>query len=99
MPDFTVTTYSSDGTGVNYVQMPVLVVEYILIPNNANERSKHLAHLSIALRTALALWELHHVKAPVMGLLIDRNIVTMVLAWIDDEGQVSTCTKSTPLQH
>ncbi|KAF9023749.1 hypothetical protein BDZ89DRAFT_1114963 [Hymenopellis radicata] len=87
MPDFTVTTYSSDGTGIHYVQMPVLVVEYVLIPNNASERSKHLAHLSIALRSALALWELHHVKAPVMGLLIDRNIVTMVLAWIDDEGQ------------
>ncbi|KAF9023188.1 hypothetical protein BDZ89DRAFT_1070050 [Hymenopellis radicata] len=84
LPEFAVTTNSSTGTGIMYVQMPVLVVEYVLIPDEPNERFKHLAHLSMALRSALALWELHHANAPVIGLLIDRNLVTMVLAYMDE---------------
>ncbi|KAF8907485.1 hypothetical protein CPB85DRAFT_834389 [Mucidula mucida] len=64
--------------------MPVLVVEYVVVPDDPNERFKHLAHLSIALRSALALWELHHVNAPVIGLLIDRHLVTVVMAYMDE---------------
>ncbi|KAF9010343.1 hypothetical protein BDZ89DRAFT_1078174 [Hymenopellis radicata] len=73
LPEFAVTTDSNAGTSV----------EYVLIPDEPNERFKHLAHLSMALRSALALWELHHANAPVIGLLIDRNLVTMVLAYMD----------------
>ncbi len=90
--DFTVTTDYYDNTGVENVSMPVLVVEYVVIPDDPNERFKHLAHLSIALRSALALWELHHANAPVIGLLIDRHLVTLVMAYMDEANQVRSYT-------
>ncbi|KAF9044504.1 hypothetical protein BDZ89DRAFT_1109104 [Hymenopellis radicata] len=82
MFDFAVTTHYTQYTGIGRVQVPVLIVEYVLLPD---ERFEHLAHLSMAMRSALALWEVHCVAAPVIGLLVERNTVTTVMGWIDED--------------
>ncbi|KAF9028276.1 hypothetical protein BDZ89DRAFT_1133736 [Hymenopellis radicata] len=69
--------------GVTGVQVRLVVAEYVLVPGDSHEQHRHVAHLSMALRSALALWELHCVNAPVIGLLFERNIVTTMLTWID----------------
>ncbi|KAF9038856.1 hypothetical protein BDZ89DRAFT_404252 [Hymenopellis radicata] len=82
MFDFAVTTHYTQYTGIDRVQITVLIVEYVLL---SDERFQHLAHLSMALRSALALWEVHCVAAPVIGLLVERNTVTTVMVWIDED--------------
>ncbi|KAF8993923.1 hypothetical protein BDZ89DRAFT_1085468 [Hymenopellis radicata] len=67
------------------VDMPISVVEYVLTPNNAVEREKHVAHLSVSMRSALAIWEMHQLAstAAVLGFLLDRNTVNVFVGWMD----------------
>ncbi|KAF9020229.1 hypothetical protein BDZ89DRAFT_1072411 [Hymenopellis radicata] len=67
------------------VDMPISVVEYVLTPNNADERKKHVAHLAVSMRSALAIWEMHQLAstAAVLGFLLDRNIVNVFVGWMD----------------
>ncbi|KAF8906626.1 hypothetical protein CPB85DRAFT_1313456 [Mucidula mucida] len=67
------------------IQITVAIVEYVLTVDNPQERAKHLAHLSAALRSALALWELFHVKATILGFLVEQNIVSTLVAWINKD--------------
>ncbi|KAF8875822.1 hypothetical protein CPB85DRAFT_1443977 [Mucidula mucida] len=67
------------------IQITVAIVEYVLTIDNPQERAKHLAHLSAALRSALALWELFHVEAAILGFLVEQNIVLTVVAWINKD--------------
>ncbi|KAF8989067.1 hypothetical protein BDZ89DRAFT_1087506 [Hymenopellis radicata] len=67
------------------VDMPISVVEYVLTPNNAVERKKHVAHLAVSMRSALAIWEMHQPAstAAVLGFLLDRNTVNVFVGWMD----------------
>ncbi len=66
------------------VGMPVCVVEYVLTPDDATEREKHVAHLAISMRSALAIWEMHQLAstATVLGLLLDRNTVNVFVGYM-----------------
>ncbi len=87
-PEFTVKCLVSYLTGWNTVEIPVMVAEYVLVPDDADEKAKHIAHLAMTMRSALALWEIHCLKGPVIGFLMERNIVETKLGWIDDDGKV-----------
>ncbi|KAF8909085.1 hypothetical protein CPB85DRAFT_1308351 [Mucidula mucida] len=67
------------------VGMPVCVVEYVLTPDDATEREKHVAHLAISMRSAIAIWEMHQLAstAAVLGFLLDRNTVNVFVGWMD----------------
>ncbi|KAF8888493.1 hypothetical protein CPB85DRAFT_1441527 [Mucidula mucida] len=86
-PEFTVKCLVSYLTGWNTVEIPVMVAEYVLVPDDADEKAKHIAHLAMTMRSALALWEIHCLKGPVIGFLMERNIVETKLGWIDDDGK------------
>ncbi|KAF8906629.1 hypothetical protein CPB85DRAFT_1563380 [Mucidula mucida] len=99
LPEFSVATRK--GTDV---QMPVIIVEHVLTINNPQEREKHLAHLSAALRSALALWEIHHISAAVLGFLVEQNIVSTVVGWMTEDkecfvSEVSDYTFDMSLPH
>ncbi len=66
--------------------MPISVVEYVLTPGNEEERTKHVAHLAVAMRSALAIWEMHQLAstAAVLGFLLDRNAVSVFVGWMDE---------------
>lgn len=85
--DFMVERDSWSGAGVAYTSLPVVIIEHILIPGD-EERYKHLVHLATAMRSVLALLELHCLDIPALGLLIDRNIVRMVVGWLGKDDKV-----------
>ncbi|KAF8909095.1 hypothetical protein CPB85DRAFT_1308397 [Mucidula mucida] len=45
------------------IDMPISVVEYVLTPENEEERTKHVAHLAVPMRSALAIWEMHQLAS------------------------------------
>ncbi|KAF9017357.1 hypothetical protein BDZ89DRAFT_1117692 [Hymenopellis radicata] len=86
-PEFTVKSLVSALTGGFIVEIPVVVGEYVLVPEDSDERAKHLAHLAMTMRSALALWEIHCLNGPVVGFLMESNTVQTKLGWIDDDGK------------
>ncbi|KAF9017356.1 hypothetical protein BDZ89DRAFT_1074852 [Hymenopellis radicata] len=86
-PEFTVQSLVNELSGGFIVNIPVMVGEYVLVPGDSDERAKHLSHLAMTMRSALALWEIHCLKGPVIGFLMECNIVETKLGWIDDDGK------------
>ncbi len=88
--EFTVNRLGCELCDVFTAHIPLMVGEYVLVPGDSDERlgAKHLAHLAMTMRSALALWEVHRLKGPVVGFLMERNIVETKLGWIDDAGKV-----------
>ncbi len=87
-PELTVTRLARRLSEVYTVAIPLMVGEYVLVPGDSDERAKHLAHLAMTMRSALALWEVHCLRGPIVGFLMERNIVETKLGWIDDDGKV-----------
>ncbi|KAF8996686.1 hypothetical protein BDZ89DRAFT_1171483 [Hymenopellis radicata] len=85
--EFTVNRLANALSGGFTVDIPVMVGEYVLVPGDSEERAKHLAHLAMTMRSALALWEIHCLRGPVVGFLMECNTVETKLGWIDDDGK------------
>ncbi len=93
-PELTVCRLGKPLFLIGEVHIPVMVGEYVLVPGDSDERAKHLAHLAMTMRSALALWEVHCLKGPIVGFLMERNIVETKLGWIDDGGKVRFSSKA-----
>ncbi len=75
----------AEALGPSNVDVPISIVEYVLIPDNVEERKKHIAHLAVSMRSALAIWEMHQLAstAAVLGFLLDRNTVNVFVGYMD----------------